>query len=94
MLAAFGGGGIVITVLEQVTGHQQNEHARYRVGDLIVDTGTHTVARDGQPVGCEFLFKLLLAADTNRDSRISTGNCPGEQCFDLCSSASGQVLSR
>ncbi len=49
-------------MLEQVTEHQQNEHARYRVGDLIVDTGTHTVARDGQPLDLPHLsYDLLLA---------------------------------
>ena len=36
-----------------------------------------------QPVGCEFLFKLLWAADTGHDSRISTGSCLGAQFFSL-----------
>ena len=49
-------------MLEQVTGHQQNEHTRYRVGELILDTGTHTVTRDGQPLDLPHLsYDLLLA---------------------------------
>jgi hypothetical protein len=44
-------------------------------------------------VGCELEFKRLLAADTNRGSRNCIGNCSGEQCFDQCWPASGQVLS-
>ncbi len=46
-----------------------------------------------QRVGCELECKPLLAADTNHGSRISIGNCSGEQCFDQCWPASDQVLS-
>jgi len=46
-----------------------------------------------EPVGGEFLFKLPLAADTSHGSRNSIGNYSGEQCFDQCWPASGQVLS-
>ena len=44
-------------------------------------------------VGCELLFKLPLAADTNHGSRNSIGNCSGKRCFDQCLPVSGQALS-
>ena len=35
------------------------------------------------PVGCEFLFKRLLAADTNHGNKISIGSCPSKRCSVL-----------
>ncbi len=42
-------------------------------------------------VECEFLFKRLLAADTNHGNRISIGSCPGKRCSELCPPASDRV---